>query len=150
MAITNFVLGTLPEFIETAQALTEITGAFLNERVPRGRRLLIGIETTSVNSSFNLLIAEGMVAVLAEVYMIVAFKRAALGIAQEILRFMSDHPEVQYALATNFPEESSARRVIDACGTANRESEEAQDGIEKAGDGLSVEEFDLWTSSLRH
>jgi hypothetical protein len=139
MTTTSFALRTFSEFKEAAQALAKVS------LWPPGEPGFdLGGQTVSINWGFNSLISGGLSSRLALVEENLLERLATLDIAQEIMRSMLDHPTERYALAINFAEGSCARRVIEANDAANREAEENDGAIVKAGVGLSAAESELW------
>jgi hypothetical protein len=139
---TNFALRTFPEFKAAAKSLV---GVSVSEwEIRDARRFFRPVNTDSINSAFNTLIAKGLQAMSKILDNQLATGQAALAIAQEIMRFVLDNPAAQRVYAANFQEESSARRLIEASDAGNREAAENDGGVFAAGKGLSDAEDCLW------
>ena len=70
-----------------------------------------------------------------------ALAQGCLSIAQDIMRFLLDHPAARQAMATNFPADSVVHRVLSEVDAGNREAEEKDGHIDDAGEDLTGVEW---------
>lgn len=131
-----FAFRTFPEFKEAAQALAVLRFLYERSRDPDGVELRWELQLSSINEAFNTLIAKGLPPVLAVVDAELAKRQGALDIAQDIMRFLLNHPAARRALATNFPAETAAYRVLSERDAGVREAEENEGDINEAGKNL--------------
>ena len=143
---SNFALRTFPEFKEAAQALAARRVLHEYYAAPDGGELTSYLDIGSVNSAFNSLIAKGLPAVLAIVDRDLALAQGCLSIAQDIMRFLLDHPAARQAMATNFPADSVVHRVLSEVDAGNREAEEKDGGIDDAGKDLTGVEWRVFSN----
>jgi hypothetical protein len=118
----NFALRTCPEFKDAAKAISDIGSVLFGTHPgPNGETCCSGIAIDSINSVFNALIAKGLPQLLGIIEAKLAQTQAVHDVLQDIVRFLIDNPPAQRALATNFPEGSAARRLLDDVAAWHRE-----------------------------